>query len=84
MFSTKHYEIRHVLDGSLLGPVGQKRLLAHVIANISQEILSAPGANPLGLSITVTVLSGHTDDRRPNLLVTATCPHYELTDSFFD
>ena len=83
MFTPTFYELRRVIDGSLMGPVGNKRLLAHAVADVTQEILSAPGANPLGLTVTVTAMPGPSKGH-PNLLVTATCPQYELTESFFD
>lgn len=83
MFTERSYAIEHRLPVEALSALDRKRMLVHVLADITQKILSAPSANPVGLAITVTVVPGICPERKPDLLVTATCPQYELDDSFF-
>ncbi len=84
MFSSKSFEVRQILNGSMLSSIDRKRMLTHVIADITQKILSAPGSNPDGLAITVNLVSPRVEGEKPDLLVVATCPEYELSPSFFD
>jgi hypothetical protein len=83
MFVDKSYEAKNLVSGKLLSALDRKRMLVHVVADITQKILSMPGANPVGLAITVQLVQGTDSDGHPDLLVTATCPQYELSDSFF-
>lgn len=83
MFSEKSYRLATRVSGAVLGPVRQRRLLAHVVADATQKILSEPGANPVGLTVTVTLVPG-LDGSAPDIEVVATCPQRELSESFFD
>lgn len=84
MFTERSFEARQLIHGSMLSALDRKRMLTHVIADITQKILSAPGANPVGLAITVSLVPSAHPDGTPDLLVVATCPRYELSDNFFD
>lgn len=84
MFTEKSFEVKQIVSGTMLSALDRKRMLTHVISDITQKILSAPGSNPVGLAITVTLVAPIQEDGKPDLLVTATCPQYELTDSFFN
>lgn len=84
MFTEKSFEVKQLISSSMLSAIDRKRMLTHVIADMTQKILSAPGANPVGLAITVTLIPPTQPDSKPDLLVVATAPQYELSDSFFD
>jgi hypothetical protein len=79
MFTDKSFEVTQAVDGSMLSSLDRKRMLTHVISDITQKILSTPGADPVGLTITVTVTPPAHRDGRSDLLVVATCPQYELS-----
>lgn len=83
MFTEKSFEVKQLVSGAMLSSLDRKRMLTHVIADLTQKILSTPGANPVGLAITVTLVSPALPDSKPDLLVTVTCPQYELSDAFF-
>ena len=82
MFTEKHYEVTHLVSGYTLGALQRKRMLEHVIADVTSTILSQPGSNPVGLTITVQ-LHPNTDGAPMDLMVTATAPQYELDPAFF-
>lgn len=78
LFSEKSYSLRQAVDVSHLSSLDRRKLLGHVVADMTQRILDAPGANPVGLTVTVTeaMLAS-----RPTLDVLATCPRYVLSDA---
>lgn len=83
MFVQKSFEVKHLVPGEALGALDRKRMLTHVIADITDKILSTPGSNPVGLCISVTLAGPVVSGLTPNLLVTASCPQYELDEDFF-
>lgn len=83
MFTEKSYEVKELILGDALGLIDRKRMLSHVMADITHRILSAPGSNPVGLTVTVQLVPGVLPDGAPDLLVTATCPQYDLDSKFF-
>lgn len=66
-----YYEQR-IVDRSAVGEIDRKRLLEHVISDVAYKILSEPGANPVGLTITVLL---HGKDQY--LEVVGTAPRYQ-------
>lgn len=76
LFAEEYYENTQVLKDMAVGTPDRKRLLELVVAKVTSETLGAPGANPVGLTITV-----HEEelDGKPSLVVTATAPQYALT-----
>jgi len=83
MFSEKSYEAKHLIDGATLTALDRKRMLEHVIGDLVSKILSAPGSNPVGLTVTVTLEPNPMFRGTPDLMVMATAPQYELSDDFF-
>lgn len=82
MFTDKSFEVKQIVSGSMLSALDRKRMLMHTVSDITQKILSAPGADPVGLAITVTLAAPMYSEEHPDLLVVATCPQYELSDVF--
>ncbi len=82
MFSENFYTSERLVSGDALTALDRKRMLAHVINDMVSEILTAPGSNPVGLTITVTLKANPFADR-PDLLVAASTPQYELSADFF-
>lgn len=84
MFQGSFIEATNLLDGWVPSAIDQKRMLTHVVADLVQKVLSVPGSNPVGLTVTVTSGPQTPSGERPNLLVMATCPEYELIEPVFD
>lgn len=82
MFSERYYTSQELVPGMALGALDRKKILEHVIAKVTSDILSAPGSNPVGLTITVQ-LADMQFLREPHLLVRATAPQYQLDEAFF-
>lgn len=80
MFTESSYEIRQPLAGRALSEQDRKRMLTHMIADMTQKILAAPGASPEGLTITVSSLTSPAYPDSRDLLIIATCPQHELSD----
>jgi hypothetical protein len=84
MFTDNSYEVKRLISGGTLGALDRKRMLEHVIADVVSAVLSAPGSNPVGLAVTVTLKASPFGESKPDLLVTATAPQYDLSDDFFN
>lgn len=82
MFTEKWYTVDKLVPGLELGTLDRKRIIEHVVAAVTSEILSAPGSNPIGLTITVS-MEKHPFMDEAAVLVRASTPQYELDDSFF-
>lgn len=69
------YEIRETINGERLSLLERKRLLSHIMADITHRILSNPSPDPTRLTVTVEAAVGSPK----SLVVTATC--YQLTEA---
>lgn len=84
LFASKSYEAKTLICPTGMSSKDRKRLLTHVIAEMTQKILAMPNANPVGLAVTVTLIPALQPDTSPELCVVATCPQYEMVDEFFN
>jgi hypothetical protein len=82
MFTEDFCEAEERIPGTL-GPVDRRRMLSHVMADITDKLLATPAANPAGLTITVNLVASRFSSSPPDLQVTATCPRYEMEPGFF-
>lgn len=77
MFTEDLYEAQKLIPGTL-GPIDRRRMLSHVMADITDKLLSTQDANPAGLTVTVKLVVSSFPESPPDLLVTATCPRYKM------
>lgn len=80
MFSGAETHIRKLIPGMALGALDRKRIIEHVIADVTSEILNAPGTNPVGLTITTSMVQINGE---ACLEVVASTPQYDLSEDFF-
>lgn len=80
LFSQAYYELRNVVPGMALGALDRKRMVEHVINDTVHKLLSYPGANPAGLTITTNLVH---DGVETCMEVVGTIPQYSLSEDFF-
>jgi len=82
MFSAKSYEASMVVSLVGLSSLDKKRMIVHAIAALTQQLISQPNASPTGVTVT-TMLRPAKPGEAPELVITATCPQYEFSESSF-
>jgi len=80
LFSQAHYELRSVVPGMALGALDRKRMVEHVINDMVHQLLSCPGANPAGMTVTTNLIQVNNETC---MEVVGTIPQYALSEDFF-
>jgi len=83
MFSTATSSVEYMVPGFMLTGIDRKRMIEHAVCDTVHQLISAPGVNPIGLTVTVSLIPPIQEGSTPNMLVKASAPQFELSDDFF-